>query len=147
MIHGKERLVEREGQRLRGTHSDHERTGKAWAVCNGDRVEITELDARALDRFANRGRHGLEVCSRRNFGYDSAVPSVLIHRRCNHVGEKFSTAHDTDARLVAARFDSEHERCRAIHVVASDIAQHDHPAGSTAFMSRRMMTASTLSGW
>ena len=135
VVDGIQRLVEREGERLGRADADHESTRQPGTARDGDGVNVTKGDAGPVEGLAQGRGERLEVGAGRDLGHDSAVSRVLLHRRCDHVGEQGRAANDPDAGLVAARLDAEHQgRNHACPICGAGIV-------------RRMMIASTPSGW
>ena len=74
-----ERLVERQGERLRRANADHKRAAEAGAARHGYCVEIFERDIRLCECLFESRNERLEVGSRRDLWHNPAVASVLVH--------------------------------------------------------------------
>ena len=111
VVHAVQRLVEAEGQRLRGSDTHQQRAGQPRAGGHGDRVDVLQRHPGGRAGALDRRHHRLEVGARRDLGYDATEPRVLIDRGGDGIGEQGVPAHDADPGLVAGRLDAEHQRC------------------------------------
>src|SRR4029077_996451 len=76
VVHGDERFAERQGQHFAVGDADEERADQAWALRDGDRVEVGERDLRLFECFAYY-RHDLaEVLAGGEFWDHAAVLAV-----------------------------------------------------------------------
>ena len=127
-----ERHAERGGQPLGCADADHERAGQARARRDRDSVDVGKRHASLVARCQNRRLHRLEVGPRRDLGHDAAEARVLVHARCDGVGQQLRAAHDADAGLVTAGLDAEHERrgrCGFVHTGSFIITIASMPSG------------------
>ena len=154
VVDGIERLVERNGERLRGADADHERPREPRTRGDGDGIDVAELDLRLGERRFDRRLQRLEVCARGDLGDYSAIAGVFVHARGDRVREQCAPAHDADAGLVAAGLDPEDERFGGAHVhtppdatAVGSFPAASRRAASHPTRSSCMMIASTSSGW
>ena len=98
----------REGEPLGNVDADEQGARQAWAVGNGDGVQVSPIDVGDLERFLERGQDRSQVRSRRLLGHHPAVPRVEISLRRDDVGlDETAVANHRHGRLVAAGFDTE----------------------------------------
>ena len=148
VVDGVERDAERGGEALRRADADHQGPGEARAARHGDRLQLVETHLCGPKRLDERRSERFEVGTGRDLGHDTAVAGVLVHRRGDDVRQEARSAHDPDARLIAARLDPEHEGSGTAHSGPSaSIDGMTAPESAGSPSSSRMTTASTPSGW
>ena len=81
VIHGDERLVERQGENFTVGHADEERAGEAGPLSDGDGVEIGERDFCLVERFAHDWDDFAEMFARGELGDNAAVFAVDVDLR------------------------------------------------------------------
>ncbi len=84
MIHPDERFAERHREHFAVGDANEERANQARAARDGNRIHITQLNARLPDRLAHH-RHDLpQVLARGEFRHHAAIFSVDIDLRRDH---------------------------------------------------------------
>ncbi len=110
MIHGDERLAQREGQRFGIGDADQQRAGESGAAGDGDCVNILEANVSLSKRSAHHGDDIPQVLARGEFGDDSAEERMSGNLRGHDIGEGLATAANHRCRrFVAGAFDSQNE--------------------------------------
>ena len=94
-------LAQGRGQGLRRADTDGQRSNKAGARRDRNRVHVGEGHARFVQRRIERRQERLQVGARRDLGDDAAVAGILIHRRGRAVDQQLRSTHEADAGLVA----------------------------------------------
>ena len=94
-------LAQGRGQGLRRADTDGQRSNKAGACRDRNRVHVGEGHARFVQRRIERRQERLEVGARRDLGDDAAVAGILIHRCGRAVDQQLRSTHEADAGLVA----------------------------------------------
>src|SRR6185295_11348700 len=75
------------GRGLAITHADEERPRQPRSACDCDRADIAPADLGARQGFSSYVFDGLNVASRRQFGYDPAEPAMDLVLRRQHAGD------------------------------------------------------------
>ena len=116
MVHGDERLAQREGESFAVGEANEQGADEARALSDGDGVEIVQGDVGLVDGFAD-DRHDLaEMFARREFGDHAAVFAVNFDLGRDHAGEDaFAVGDDGGGGFVAGGFDAENEFLRRVH--------------------------------
>ena len=148
VVHGVERLVERDREALGGADADHQGTREPGAAGHGHGVDLVEAHPGFGERGVDRGLQRLEVRAGGDLGDHAAVTGVLVHAGGDRVAEQLTAADDPDAGLVAAGLDAEHEgRVHQHHPFPVVAASSGVRRASHARRSSCMTIASTSSGW
>ena len=81
VMHTHERAVQREGERLGGCQPDHQCADQAWAVRDGDFVDVRPADARRIECLLQDGVQPFHMLARGGFGHDPAPLRVQVYLR------------------------------------------------------------------
>src|ERR1700677_4066283 len=116
MVHGNERLAQREGESFAVGEAHEQRADQARALRDGDGVEIVQGDVGLVDGFAD-DRHDLtQMFARREFGDAPAVFAVNFDLGGDDAGEDvFAVGDDGGGGFVAGGFDAENEFVCRVH--------------------------------
>ena len=112
VVHAVQRLVEAEGQRLRGGDTDQQRAGQARAGGHGDRVDVR----RATTPAVSQARSIVGTIASR-WARDATSGTTPPNRACSSTEEATASASRVcprtmpDPGLVARGLDAEHQRC------------------------------------
>ena len=116
MVHGEERLAQREGESFAVGEANEQGADEARALSDGDGVEIVQGDVRLVDGFADDWDDLAEMFAGGKFGDDPAVFAVNFDLGRDHAGEDaFAVGDDGGGGFVAGGFDAENEFLRRVH--------------------------------
>ena len=76
MVDGMERQAKRPGERLRGRHADEQGADEPRLRRDRDRIEVAELDVRAVECVTYDGDDELEMPPRRHLRHHTAESGV-----------------------------------------------------------------------
>ena len=79
MIDPVQRFSNRRGQCLRRANTNRQGAHQAGAGSDGHRIDIVKSYAGLVKGAFKRGKEGLKVSARSDFGDNSAITGVLIH--------------------------------------------------------------------
>lgn len=106
MIDRDERLVESERQHFAIGHSDKQRADQSRTACDGDGIDLRELNISALDGLAHNRNNLPEMFTGSKFGNHTAVFAMDLNLRSNDARENPPPGcNHSGGRLVAGRFD------------------------------------------
>ncbi len=110
MVHGDERLAQREGESFSVSDADEQSADQAGTLGDGDGIEVLQSDAGLLDGFADDRDDLAEMFAGGEFRDDSAVFSVNFDLGRDDAGENaFAVGDDGGGGFVAGRFDPKNE--------------------------------------
>ena len=122
-----QRLVEREGQGLRGRQPDDQRPHQPRPGGDGDAVDLGEIDVGGLLGPTQGRQQRLQVGPAGDLGHHPAEADVLGDAGRDLVGQQLGAADDPDAGLVAGRLDAQDQR--TAHQALSVVAGRRHRRG------------------
>ncbi len=115
MIHGDQRLVEREGQRLGVADADQQGAGQARSLSYRQRIDRLISLPGIVKRFADYRHNRLQVLARSQFRDNSAIRLVRGDLREHHVRNQFlARAHNRRRGFVAGAFNAKNVRVHSL---------------------------------
>jgi len=148
VIHGDERLAQREGERFGIGDADQQRACEAGAFGDGDGVQVGEADSSAGDGLTHDGNDVAQVLARGQLRHHATVDGVHGHLRSDYIRKRLRTgAHHGGCGLVAGAFNAEDQAgwhlsiveesvnidANAKYEVAAAIAERLRAAGYAAY--------------
>src|SRR5438128_696960 len=87
MVDGSKRQAPSPGDRLRGGHTDEQRSDQTRTSCYADELDVIEPRLRLVQCFPYDGGDQLEVPARCDLWHHAAVTRMEIDLRCDDVGK------------------------------------------------------------
>ncbi len=84
VVHGDQRLAERERQHLAVRHADNQRAHKPRPLRHGNSVNVAKVNARRLDRFPYHGNDLAQMLARGKLGNYAAIFPMNVDLRGDH---------------------------------------------------------------
>ena len=108
VIYRDQRLVQREGQRLRVADADQQSSGESRTLGDGEGVDRMKGLAGIGEGFANHRHDGPQMLARGQFRHHSAVRLMGGNLRKHHVRDDLlARAHHCGCGLIAGALDAE----------------------------------------